>query len=74
MLLCCCVVEEARSFFVNVKEKDEKDIINAIIDVVLYYKDEREDLSKDPLVCLRIANPLSQYNFTIVTAKYVTTE
>ena len=66
--------EEERPFFVNVKEKDEKDIIDAIIDVVFYYEDEREDLRKDPLVRLLIANLPGQYNFTIVTATSVIIE
>jgi hypothetical protein len=66
--------EEGSTFFEHAEEKSEQDIIDAIIDVMFYYEDEREAIRKDPLVRLLISNPPGDYNFTIVTAMGVITE
>ena len=52
----------------------EQELIDGIIDLVFYDKNEAENIRNDPLVRLLISNPPGNYNLTIVTAMGVITD
>jgi hypothetical protein len=52
----------------------EQDLIDAIIELLFYDKEEKSSIKNDPLVRLLISNREGKYNFTIVSAMGVITE
>lgn len=77
--------DEERDFWGNVKDNKHKifmkphkfkdqEIVDAIIDVMIYEESDRVRLKSDPLVRLLLPNPPGNYNFTVVTAMGVITE
>jgi hypothetical protein len=52
----------------------KQEVIDAIIDTIIYTPRDRERLRRDPLVRLLISNPPGKYNFTIVSAMGVITD
>lgn len=60
--------------FLEPKVHSEQALVDAILDVVIYDKKERERLRMDPLVRLLIPNPPGNYDFTVITAMGVITD
>ncbi len=60
--------------FLNPQRSSEQELIDAILDALIYDKYDREKLRNDPLVRLLIPNEDGKYDFTIVTAMGVITE
>jgi len=60
--------------FINVHDYDEQEVIDRIIDIILYDENEREAIRNDPLVRLLISNAEGKYNFTIISAMGVITD
>jgi hypothetical protein len=56
------------------EKSSEQDLVNAIIEVIVYDPSNREKLRADPLVRLLIPNPPGHYDFTIILAAGVVTE
>lgn len=61
-------------FFAKPEEHNEKELIDAMIDVIIFKEEDRKMLKSDPLVRLLIPNAPGHYKFTIVTAMGVITE
>lgn len=76
--------DEVRDFWGNKIDRDkiflepkrfkEQEIVDAIIDTMIFYEEDRERLRNDPLVRLLISNPPGNYNVSVVTAMGVITE
>jgi len=62
------------SFFLDIENKHEQEIIDAIVNVIFYDKNERESIRKDPITRLLISNPDGKYSFTIISAMGVITD
>jgi hypothetical protein len=60
--------------FVNPEKARQQDIVDAIIESIIYEVSDRERLQMDPLVRLLIDNPPGHYDFIIVSAAGVVTE
>ena len=60
--------------FLEPEKYREQELVDAIIDAIIYEKKDRDRLKKDPLVRLLIPNPPGNYDFTIVTAMGVITD
>eukprot|EP00536_Pseudo-nitzschia_multiseries_P006241 jgi/Psemu1/318855/estExt_fgenesh1_pm.C_1300013 len=60
--------------FLNPTKRNEQEVIDAILDAIIYDDYDREKLRNDPLVRLLIPNPDGNYDFTVVTAMGVITE
>jgi len=68
-------VKDSNCIFLNPTRSSEQELIDAILDVLIYDRYDREKLRCDPLVRLLISNPEEwNYDFTIVTAMGVITE
>ena len=66
--------KEVDRLFLEPEKYREQQLVDAILDAVIYDKKDRERLSKDPLVRLLIPNRPGQYDFTVVTAMGVITD
>jgi hypothetical protein len=62
------------NIFLHPEKCTEQQVVDAILDAIVYSEKEREQLRQDSLVRLLIPNPPGRYNFTIVTAMGVITE
>lgn len=62
------------NIFLEPEKHTDQQLVNAIIDAIIYDERDRERLSLDPLVRLLIPNPDGFYDFTIVSAMGVITE
>lgn len=62
-----------RIFLEPEKHSDQK-LVEAIIELIIYDKKDREHMKADPLVRMLIPNPPGHYDFTVVTAMGVITE
>ena len=67
-------VKDTNCIFLDPTRRSEQDLIDAILDALIYDKHDREKLRNDPLVRLLIPNPDGKYDFTIVTAMGVITD
>lgn len=67
-------VKDGDRTFLDPKQTGEQELIDAILDALIYDKNERESLRSDPLVRLLIPNREGNYQFTIVTAMGVITD
>lgn len=67
-------LKDSSSIFLNPQRSSEQDLIDAILDALIYDKYDREKLRNDPLLRLLIPNDDGNYDFTIVTAMGVITE
>jgi hypothetical protein len=65
---------ETDTFFLEPEKHSEQEIVDAIIEAMIYNHSDREVLRQDPLVRLLIPNPSEKYNFMIVSAMGVITE
>jgi hypothetical protein len=68
------LAKEGDRIFLNPEKSDEQELVDAILDCLIFDSAERESLRADPLVRLLIPNPDGNYEFTIVTAMGVITE
>ncbi len=68
------LVRDSNCVFLNPKRSSEQELVDAILDALIYDKYDREKLRNDPLVRLLIPNAEGNYDFTIVTAMGVITE
>jgi hypothetical protein len=66
--------ETSDDIFLNPAKYSEQQLLDAILDAIVYSKDDRESLRKDPLVRLLIPNPPGNYDFSVVTAMGVITD
>lgn len=62
------------NIFLQPEKSTEQQVVDAILDAIVFSEKDREHLRGDPLVRLLISNPPGNYNFTIVTAMGVITE
>ena len=60
--------------FLEPKRFKEQEIVDAIIDTMIFDEKDRQRLRADPLVRLLIPNPPGNYNISVVTAMGVITE
>lgn len=60
--------------FEHPERNTEQDILDAILQSVIYEEEDRERLRNDPLIRLLIPNPPGKYNFVVVSAAGVVTE
>ena len=67
-------VDYSDDIFLRPENSDSQQLIDAILDAVIYEESDRERLRRDPLVRLLLRNPPGHYDFTIVTAMGVVTE
>jgi len=65
---------DSNCIFLNPSKSSEQELIDAILDALIYDKFDREKLRNDPLVRLLIPNADGNYNFTVVTAMGVITD
>lgn len=68
------IVADSNCIFLNPARSSEQELIDGILDALIYDGYDREKLRNDPLVRLLIPNPEGNYDFTIVTAMGVITE
>ena len=68
------IAKESDRIFLEPQKSTEQELVDAILDCLIYDKQEREALRVDPLVRLLIPNPAGNYEFTIVTAMGVVTD
>ena len=62
------------TFFLYAERRGEQELVDAIIDVLFYFDDERNNLRNDPLVRLLIPNAPGSYDFTIISAMGIITD
>jgi len=67
-------VKDSNCIFLNPTKSTEQELIDAILDALIYDMYDREKLRDDPLVRLLIRNADGHYDFTIVTAMGVITD
>jgi len=60
--------------FQNPQNYSEQEVVDAILDALIFHENEREAMRIDPLVRLLIENEPGLYNFTVVSAMGVITE
>jgi len=65
---------DSNCIFLNPTKRSEQELVDAILDALIFDKYEREKLRNDPLVRLLIPNPDGNYDFTVVTAMGVITD
>jgi hypothetical protein len=68
------LAKESDRIFLEPQKSTEQELVDAILDCLIYDKGEREALRADPLVRLLIPNPDGNYEFTIVTCMGVITD
>ena len=66
--------ESPDTLFIYPDESTEQELLEAIVQAIIYEPGDRERLLNDPLVRLLIPNPPGEYNFTVVSAMGVVTE
>mmetsp|Transcript_10567 Transcript_10567/g.30930 ORF Transcript_10567/g.30930 Transcript_10567/m.30930 type:complete len:2039 (-) Transcript_10567:1916-8032(-) len=67
-------VLDSNCIFLNPTTRSEQELVDAIIDSLIYDKYDREKMREDPLVRLLIPNRDGNYDFTVVTAMGVITD
>jgi hypothetical protein len=68
-------LKDSHCIFLSPKKNGEQELIDAILDALIYDRYDRDKLRCDPLVRLLISNPEEDnYEFTIVTAMGVITD
>ena len=60
--------------FLEPEKRSEQELVDAILDAIVYEEKERESLRRDPLIRFLIPNAPGNYNFKVVTAMGVITE
>jgi hypothetical protein len=67
-------VKDGDRIFLDPRKSSEQELIDAILDALIYDRNERERLRGDPLVRMLIPNREGNYQLTIVTAMGVITD
>jgi hypothetical protein len=67
-------IPEDDDMFLQPEKHTEQELIDAIIDAIVYEEADRGKMREDPLVRLLLDNPTGHYNFTVVSAMGVVTE
>lgn len=67
-------VLDSNCIFLHPTKRSEQELVDAILDALIFDKYDREKLRNDPLLRLLIPNPDGNYEFTIVTAMGVITD